>query len=107
MRLYASFFEMPARAAKSAAADLVDDETISFTISVISLSDILCSGAGATTITIPNKITVKSKMEVTPEIVGGNDTVGYTYEVSARNAAGWASAYGGARMHQDPCVLLY
>ncbi len=32
---------------------------------------------GATTITIPNKITVKSKMEVTPEIVGGNGKIYY------------------------------
>lgn len=32
---------------------------------------------GATTITIPNKITIKSKMEVTPEIVGGNGKIYY------------------------------
>ena len=52
MRLYASFFDMPVRAAKSAAADFVDVDVMSFTISVISLSEILCSGAGDTTITI-------------------------------------------------------
>jgi uracil permease len=48
----ASFFEIPARAAKSAAALFIDVAAISFTISLISASVILCSGRGPTTITI-------------------------------------------------------
>ena len=61
--LYASFLDIPARAASSAAADLVDPDTISFTISLISPSDIFLSGAGATTITISPRgasISIKS-----------------------------------------------
>lgn len=38
-------------------------------------------------------IKIKRNTVIKPEIVGGNGTVGYTYEVSARNATGWADPY--------------
>ena len=62
------------------------------------------SGKKVTNITFPETstdanpislITIKRNLVIKPEIVGGNGTVGYTYKVAKRNAAGdgWADAY--------------